>query len=168
MIAPNALQSAELRLAKYYAEKLRQTTERYEQGGASLPGALKFFDQELAQIRHWQGYIVEQENGGAEYDRLRIDFALNTLVTHQSFDQQMDWVQPGLEAAQRLGDHRSESVLLKDMSYILLRQGDLPAARTVAERAFKLAQQVNDKMLEADTILRLGLDHIKRWRFRAC
>ncbi len=156
MITANVLQDAQVRLARYYAQKLRQMNERLEQGGALLTSTLNTFDQELAQIRHWQDYVVNQNGGSAEHDRLLVEFALNMLVTQQPFDEQMDWMQPGLAAAQRLGDLRSQSALLKDMSYALLRQGDLPAAREAAERALELAQQIKDKYLESRIVLRLG------------
>jgi tetratricopeptide (TPR) repeat protein len=156
MIAPNAVQGAELRLARYYARKLRQTNERLEPGGAAVTSAINTFDQELAQIRYWQAYVVKQKGHSSDHDRLLVEFALNILVTHQPFDEQMDWVQPALAAAQRLEDRRSESALLKETSYILLRQGDLSAARAAAERALELAQQLNDKYLEARAVLQLG------------
>jgi len=156
MSAANVLQGAELRLARYYAQKLRQMNEYMQQGGALLTTALNTFDQELAQIRCWQGYVENQTGYSIEHDRLLVEFALNILVSQQPFDEQMAWLQPGLAAAQRLNDHRSESALLKDMSYVLLRQGDLPAARETAEKALKLAQQANDKFLESGVILRLG------------
>lgn len=156
MSAANVLQGAELRLARYYAQKLRQMNEYMKQGGALLTTVLNTFDQELAQIRYWQGYVVNQAGYSIEHDHLLVEFALNILVSQQPFDEQMAWLQPGLAAAQRLNDHRSESTLLKDMSYALLRQGDLPAARETAEQALKLAQQANDKFLESRVILRLG------------
>lgn len=156
MIAANAVQGAELRLARYYARKLRQANERLEQGGASLTGAISSFDQELAQIRYWQSYVVKQKSHNPDHDRLLVEFALNLLVTHQPFDEQMAWVQPALPAAQRLGDRHSESALLKETSFILIRQGDLSASRTAAEQALELAQQLNDKYLEARAVLQLG------------
>lgn len=156
MSAANILQGAELRLARYYAQKLRQMNEYMKQGGALLTTALNTFDQELAQIRYWQGYVVNQAGYSVEHDRLLVEFALNILVSQQPFDEQIAWLQPGLAATQRLNDHQSESALLKDMSYALLRQGDLPAARETAEQALKLAQQSNNKFLESGVILRLG------------
>lgn len=156
MIAANVLHDAQLRLARYYAQKLRQMNERFEQGGALLANDLSNFDQEMAQIRHWQNTLVDQGVLSPEHDRLLIEFALNILITQQPFDEQLAWAQSGLSAAQRLNDSYAECALLKTIGYALFKLGDLPSARDTVERALKLSQHLNDKYLETRVVLVLG------------
>ncbi|MFN8372924.1 MAG: tetratricopeptide repeat protein [Anaerolineae bacterium] len=165
MIPADVVQCASLRLARYYAHKLRQTKERLEQGGATLSATLNSLDQESAQIRHWQNYVAEGK--GADYDRLLIDFALNALAGQQPFDEQMTWVQPAIAAAQRLSDQRSESALLGNLSHLLLRQGNVKEAYATGERALELAEQVKDTRLQSSIILRLGQIMVDSGKFDA-
>jgi tetratricopeptide (TPR) repeat protein len=153
MIYTDVVRSAALRVAQHYVQQLQRTREQIEAGHTQTLAAL---EKDLVQIRHWQMCIAEETNPTADYDPVLVQFGLNTLIHYQPFHEQFLWVQSGLAAAQRLQDKTSQSNLQRDLSYVLMRQGDVVAARSAAEEALTLAQQVKSKILEARAIFRLG------------
>jgi tetratricopeptide (TPR) repeat protein len=153
MIYSDVVRNAELRVAQHYVQQLQRTRKQIEAGNTQ---ALTSLDQDLVQIRHWQARLAEAAIQGVDCDSVLMQFGLHLLMGYQPFDEQAQWIETGLAAARRLGDKTSETNLLCDLSYVLMRQGEMVAARAAAEQALALAKMLKSKVLQSRVILRLG------------
>lgn len=79
--------------------------------------------------------------------QLVIDF---TQVMHDIFyewghwDDNVEWVQDGIEAANKIGNKKIEATLLKDLGYIYRQKGESSTALTVLENAKVICVENND------------------------
>jgi tetratricopeptide (TPR) repeat protein len=147
MVAIEVHNSAELRLAHYYASKLRQISDQYQQGGAAIAAALQAFDSEQAQIKYWYeriAYLAAQNGQSVEISRLLMNFAHYVLANRQTFIERDQWLHVGLEAARYLGDLINEAFMLCEISFNAIERGELEKSRVYGEQALQVALQSGD------------------------
>src|SRR5258708_21905309 len=139
MAVSESLYNAELRLARHYVNKLHQIHEQYQHGGALMTTSLLAYDAEWSQIRHWYERVTAIAASDDESARLVTEFARFMLIARQTYEEILEWLQAGLDAARHLADPVKEAFMLQELSYIALDRGETEKSRVYAEESLKAA-----------------------------
>lgn len=141
MIAAQSLQSAQLRLARHYLNRLRTVNEIYQRGNQQVANALGQLDADWLQVRQWQAWSADKSTSDAERQRLCANYVLShfpILRVRLSNDELVTWLQQALLAAENLGDAASERELL---SLLLIAFQEVGSQEPVLEMGNQLLEK---------------------------
>jgi hypothetical protein len=166
MIAAQALQATQYRLASHYLTKLRAANQTYQRGGHHALEAHSALNADWAQVRQWQTWSMEWVNGDEVRARLCLDFALfyfGIFRLRLSADSLLDWLQQALSAARELQEEAHEREVL---SYIILTCLDIEqfdAATDYARVLLEKACAADDALGQARALNYQAGIHIVRY-----
>jgi tetratricopeptide (TPR) repeat protein len=147
MLATQNREQLQYRMAVYYLNKLRIAETAYHFGHEHSNYALRLLDQDWPQIEHWQHWAAAYAGKSEAIAQLCKEYPLASaeiLALRQSPQNRIEWLQAGLEAAQRFNDRRSESALLYRMAAAYYDGGDFLKAEEHALEACACAEAAND------------------------
>lgn len=139
MIARQALQSAQYRLARYYLVRLQEASQVSARGRENLQHWLGVIQQDWEQIKKWQAWTTEYMNYDEEKAHLCTAFVLATSShtrMHQLPTETLTWAEQALAASRMLNDDHS---VLELLYLICLMHWNLGNVDRVEEYANQLA-----------------------------
>lgn len=151
---------AALRHASYYMTILRSVKERIEQEPLTMR---QVFTENLSQIQQARAWLIQHHMTEPEAAHLLIQYALcgsSALAAWSTQEEQIEWLQDGIRAAERVNNLLDLARLLNELSECYIVHRSLEAAFDAAQQALTAAQQVNLPELEADALVRMGRAHI--------
>jgi len=156
-------------LARYYLEQLRLANSAFRRGGESSGRAFAAFDQDWAQIRHWQAWaasqIAQADRSVANtqaLDEIAVmcnafpEAGKDLLAVRQSPQEIITWREAALTMARELGDRAAEAAHLTAIGTAHLALGSVELAQDYAEQALGLAEQSTHPALRAENLAILG------------
>lgn len=153
------LRAAQYRLAQHYLDTLHTAQRAYAQGYESTTYALAMFDQERAQVEHWQAWVKvhtgHDERATAlcsEYVRASPDILKLRLSPQEYFA----WLEAALVAARLRGDRRAEAIQLLEMCEISDTIAEDQRALDYAKQALAIAHQIGDRSLVGQAFCMCG------------
>lgn len=144
-------------LAEHYLKKLIKVCKAYSCGYENISYAFALYDQEWPQIKHWQHWVSRHSHLDDQLAQLSIDYS---LAGEEIFDfrltpqEQIEWLETGLAAAQKLRDQQAEVKCLSRIARYIHKQARLDEATKTAYEALVLAESIND-LLSVGRILSL-------------
>ncbi|MBE2271232.1 MAG: hypothetical protein IAE80_23565 [Anaerolinea sp.] len=149
MIATTQVRISQLRLASHYVELVCRCNVDYLSGFERSLKAIQVFDRERLQIENtvsWLMHLAEDDEVGALLVTLLRD-GYQLLYARIEGDELRTWLKPGLNVARRLGDVRSQAVLLLVLAYSLRLTSSPDPSEPYLDQAYALAQQTGDELL---------------------
>jgi tetratricopeptide (TPR) repeat protein len=150
----------QIRLARYYLDKLRQANDSYQQGREGIAYGLRQLEQEWGQIKHWQawsaGQAADHEDAASlcnVYPRSAARL-LEIFLTPQEF---RNWLETALAVARQTGDSQAEQSHLLALAKIYEKLDLYVEAADIAHQAVALAQRLDDQETTGEGLLALGL-----------
>jgi tetratricopeptide (TPR) repeat protein len=165
MIDINSMQT---RLAKYYLGRLRAANTIYQRGATSGGESTALLGQEWAQIAQWQAWAAEQSSLNQEAARLCARYAqdgADILITRQTPEERVAWLNTGLAAARAIGDTRAIAVCLLRLAWAVYKQTDLDRTEEVAGQALAQSELIRDALLIGQSLHLLGEIAMRRAAF---
>ena len=147
------------RLARHYIDRLRLANHAFLRGGENVNYALSLFDQDRAQIEHWQAWAAARASYDADARRLCSAFpdaGSDLLALRQDPQVRLAWLKTALSGAQRLKDRQAEIAHLLALSSTHTVLGDYEQAITTAQGALTLARQLDRSPEVARALYLLG------------
>ncbi|MBK8022660.1 MAG: tetratricopeptide repeat protein [Chloroflexi bacterium] len=143
-----ALQSAQIRLAKHYVNKLRQANGAVKRGQQKHSYWVSLIDQDWMQIQKWQKWAAAGSSDDLERAQLctHLSLAANELLrVRQSPPERLLWLEQALAAAQRVGDGEAERLCLFQLGQTLFYMGRADEAERYGRTLLDLARQADDQ-----------------------
>lgn len=153
------LDTPRYRLAKYYLGRLRSADTSYRRGQSSSNESLMLLNQDWAQIAQWQAWAATCSVQNQEIARLCAAYpqaGAEVLITRQTPQERIRWLEDGVQAARVVGDMHAEGVCLFRMAWAIHKQALLEAAEHVARKALACAEALNDTLLMGQCLHLLG------------
>lgn len=158
------------RLAKYYLGRLRIADTAYRRGQTSNTESLSLLSQDWAQIAQWQAWAASHRQHDHEIARLCAAYpqaGAEVLITRQTPQERIHWLEAGLQAARALGDRHAEGICLFRMAWAIHKQALLEPAARAAREALACAEQLGDTLLIGQCLHLLGEITIRAGDFEA-
>jgi tetratricopeptide (TPR) repeat protein len=158
MIASGKIQSAQIRAASHYLDKLYQINQAYISGGENVPFALKRFDAEWEQIRRWHEWAIDRAQYdtniakiGAAFTRVG-DAILEIRLNNQEY---LNWHQSGLRCSEYTPYDEFLVTHYLNLAHAYQRYHDYENSKHYAEQALKACKADHIHLL-AQSYYRLG------------
>lgn len=164
-MATPGLDQTRYRLAHYYLRRLQAADTAYRRGQASHPDSLAMLNQDWAHIAHWQSWAAAAGLESHAAARLCATFpqaGAEVLITRQTPQERIDWLDAGLRAARRLGDASAEGTCLFRMAWAIHKQARLEPAEATARAALACATALGDSLLIGQSLHLLGEIMVRR------
>lgn len=142
------LQSARVRLARYYLGQLRMADTLYEKGRHSAAGGLSLFDRDWLHIKEWQAWTAsraEQDEASASLSRDYAMRGVNILGLRLPPRRHIEWLEVALKVAVTRHDTVSEMWCLYHIANANKKQGDYKAAIDFCTVSLALARQLREE-----------------------
>ncbi|MBK8023205.1 MAG: hypothetical protein IPK19_17705 [Chloroflexi bacterium] len=139
---------APMRLARHYAELVREAAVLYEQGGNSSLVALNAFDAERAQIEQWWAWLAERAAASSEAAKLLLLMAVEgqpVLWLRLAFSVILQWQTAAREVALRIGAPAESIAALIAMGKAQVLLGELEEATGKLWQAAGEAEVAGDR-----------------------
>lgn len=162
------LDAPRYRLAKYYLGRLRTADTSYRRGQASSSDSLTLLSQDWAQIAQWQAWAAACTTQDQEVARLCAAYpqaGADVLITRQTPQERIRWLEDGLRAARAIGDLHAEAACLFRMAWAIHKQALLEAAEQTAQAALACAEALHHTMLIGQCLHLLGEIAVRRGHF---
>jgi hypothetical protein len=160
----NELSLLQTRLAKYYLGRLRAANTIYRRGATSSADSTNLLGQDWAQIAQWQAWAATQSPHDEEAARLCASYAqdgADILVTRQTPQERIAWLEAGLAAARALGDARATATCLLGLAWAIYKT-ELDRAEAVAGQALAQSERIRDPLLIGQSLHLLGESTMRR------
>jgi tetratricopeptide (TPR) repeat protein len=154
-----AFHQVEMRLARYYLNKLRTACVAIQHGQAGSTYGLDLLDKEWRQIEHWQSHSAARSAEDKDWTRLCQAFplaGLEVLATHQNLTDHARWLESGLTAALQLGNDRAELMVLDKLSQVYGLLGMPDKSSFYADRLLKRGRDLQDQLFIGRGYYHLG------------
>jgi tetratricopeptide (TPR) repeat protein len=145
--------------AAYYKDLLDEADNLYLRCGAQLLDGLKLFDDEWANIisgQRWAKSWATVDDEAASLCSAYPRAGANVLNLRRHPREQVEWMEPALEAAQRLGDLRAQTILLTNLGQALHLLGETRRAIPLYEQSLKAAREMRQRRSEGINLGNLG------------
>lgn len=148
-MALNSLESARVRLARYYLSQLRIADTMYEKGRQSAEGGLSVFDRDWLHIKEFQAWTAshaEEDEAAASLSRDYAVRGVNVLGLRLPPRQHIEWLEVALKVAVAQHDTVSEMWCLYYIANANKRQGDYKAAIDFCNVSLALARMMDEEL----------------------
>jgi len=155
MIAEPAFQTAQVRLARYYLDRLRAAAATIRHGRASLTHGIHLLDQDWAHIQHWQAFSAQHCADDTHWTRLCKEFPLEgqeILRIRQHPAERVVWLETALAAAEQLNDIKAQCDLLFQLFAASFALSQLDEAEAHMQRLTGLADMASDRLYAARAV----------------
>ncbi|MBC8160309.1 MAG: tetratricopeptide repeat protein [Roseiflexaceae bacterium] len=161
------MNTAQYRLAKYYLDRLLAADTAFRRGQASSADSARLLNQDWAQIAHWQAWAAANSahQVAARLCAAYPQAGAEILITRQTPQERIAWLEAGLAAARATGDARAEAVCLFRMAWAIHKQATLERAEQVVREALAQAEAVGDALLTGQSLHLLGEITVRRGDF---
>ena len=153
------VESARLRLARYY-ERIAGVAEGcYQEGGEGVRQALALLDLEWPHIRAAHAWAASRAGGGGEAAWLCSDYAdsaANLLSLRLHPRDWIAWLEAATCAARRLGDRKTEANHLGRLARAYLDLGKPEESIEYYQQALAVARKAGDRRGEGTWLAELG------------
>lgn len=151
MIQQSIYHKAALRHAQYYLDILKTVKQHIER--EPLPMRL-LFNENFSQIIQAREWLLEH------HPPLLIEFVLNgitALAAWNTLEEQIIWLTDGIHAAETLNNVPELVHMMNELSECYLVHQSVSESYEMAQKAWAI---VDDPVLKADTLVRIGRSHI--------
>jgi tetratricopeptide (TPR) repeat protein len=161
----NDISPVQTRLARYYLGRLRAANTIYRRGATSSAESTVLLGQEWAQIAQWQAWAAAQSPRNDEAAQLCASYAqdgADILITRQTPEERVEWLNAGLAAARAIGDSRAVAVCLLRLAWAIYKQTQLDRAEEIAGQALAQSKLLRDTLLAGQSLHLLGEIAVRR------
>ena len=168
------VESARLRLARYYEKVAAAAETCYKAGGKGVAQGLALLDLEWPHIRATQAWAASRAGGGGEAAWLCTDYpgsAANLLSLRLHPLDWVAWLEEATRAARRLGDREAEANHLGRLARAYLDLGKWEESVEFYQQAISVARKSGDRRSEGIWLGELGriyLDQGQKSLARGC
>jgi tetratricopeptide (TPR) repeat protein len=160
-----ALQAVQYRLTQHYIDKLRQANLALEHTRENSNYWFRLIEQDWAQIKNWQNWASVHSADDLQCAQFCATFGAEGheyVSVRQSPAERLIWYRQALVAAQQIGDHRKERMLLYNVGSTSYQVGGLEEAEQCAKRLLKMGRSPIDHLSLGDGWFIIGNIHSHR------
>lgn len=158
-LAPDEEEAARARHARHFLTLLSEAADLLLRGNENILYALSLFDRERAHILAGQAWAAARSETSEEAAHVAARFparGAHLLKLRLSPQEQVAWVDAGLAAARRLGDHPLEGALHGQLGIARAALGETRRAIECFERHLAISREIGDPRGEANALGNLG------------
>lgn len=145
--------------AVHYLEVLHSADKLFMKGGESLINGLALFDLEWGNIQAGQAWVVKHaadDDHTTELCWRYADAGAYCLPLRQHPYERIQWLDPALRAARKLGRIDWESAALGNLGVAYKGLGEYRRSVECEEQALQIARKIGDGQMEANALGNLG------------
>lgn len=169
IIAPAAhTDQVRLRLANYYLGRLQVADTAYRRGLTDTT-SITLLNQEWLQIVQWQSWAASLIGRNDEAARLCAAYpqlGAEILITRQTPEERIRWLEAGLAAARAIHDAEAEVQCLFHMAWAVHKQAQLERAGQLARETLARAEALQHTLLIGQSLHLLGEIAVRQGDFR--
>lgn len=156
------LATSQCRHAGHYVNVIHTADDLYMKGGESVLAGLRMFDLERGSIEAGQSWASKHWQHRDEAAKSCVGYALGctyVLDLRLQPEEQIQWLNPALQAARRLKHQQTEAAVLGNLGNIYSLLGEHSRAIEFQQQALAIARATGERLGEAVALDNLGSDH---------